>query len=70
MDDFTFVFCCFLPSQEDIGFFINVGFGCQGGNSAWNYFERSGVVTGGDYTDVGSDELNGDKYREIKGKWN
>merc|ERR1712187_74321 len=32
----------------------NAGFGCSGGNSAWNWFESSGVVTGGDYTDIGS----------------
>jgi len=33
------------------GFFV--GMGCNGGNSAWNWFHRTGVVTGGDYTDIG-----------------
>jgi cathepsin B len=41
-------------SPEDTAFCSNAGFGCQGGNSAWNWFENSGVVTGGDYTDIGS----------------
>merc|ERR1712045_963610 len=41
-------------SPEDTAFCSNAGFGCSGGNSAWNYFERTGVVTGGDYTDIGS----------------
>jgi len=41
-------------SPEDTAFCSNAGFGCQGGNSAWNWFESSGVVTGGDYTDIGS----------------
>merc|ERR1712071_336867 len=42
-------------SPEDTAFCSNAGNGCQGGNSAWNYFERTGVVTGGDYTDIGSE---------------
>jgi len=41
-------------SPEDTAFCSNAGNGCQGGNSAWNYFESTGVVTGGDYTDIGS----------------
>jgi cathepsin B len=41
-------------SPEDTAFCSNAGFGCQGGNSAWNWFKSSGVVTGGDYTDIGS----------------
>jgi cathepsin B len=41
-------------SPEDTAFCSNAGFGCQGGNSAWNWFESKGVVTGGDYTDIGS----------------
>jgi cathepsin B len=42
-------------SPEDTAFCSNAGNGCQGGNSAWNYFESTGVVTGGDYTDIGSE---------------
>jgi len=41
-------------SPEDTAFCSNAGNGCQGGNSAWNYFESTGVVTGGDYTDIGA----------------
>merc|ERR1712137_38010 len=41
-------------SPEDTAFCSNAGYGCQGGNSAWNYFSSTGVVTGGDYTDIGS----------------
>jgi len=41
-------------SPEDTAFCSDAGYGCQGGNSAWNYFKRTGVVTGGDYTDIGS----------------
>jgi cathepsin B len=41
-------------SPEDTAFCSNAGFGCQGGNSAWGYFKSTGVVTGGDYTDIGS----------------
>jgi len=41
-------------SPEDTCFCSNAGNGCNGGNSAWNYFESTGVVTGGDYTDIGA----------------
>jgi len=41
-------------SPEDTAFCSNAGNGCNGGNSAWSYFRSSGVVTGGDYTDMGS----------------
>merc|ERR1719329_1256163 len=41
-------------SPEDTAFCSNAGFGCSGGNSAWNWFASTGVVTGGDYTDKGS----------------
>jgi cathepsin B len=41
-------------SPEDTAFCSNAGFGCSGGNSAWNWFKSTGVVTGGDYTDAGS----------------
>lgn len=41
-------------SPEDTAFCSNAGYGCQGGNSAWNWFSSTGVVTGGDYTDIGS----------------
>jgi len=41
-------------SPEDTAFCSNAGYGCQGGNSAWGYFENTGVVTGGDYFDIGS----------------
>jgi len=43
-------------SPEDTAFCSNAGFGCQGGNSAWNWFKTEGVVTGGDYPDAGSGE--------------
>lgn len=43
-------------SPEDTGFCSNAGYGCQGGNSAWNWFKNSGVVTGGDYPDSGTGE--------------
>jgi len=36
------------------GWFGGAGNGCNGGNSAWNFFVQYGVVTGGDYTDTGS----------------
>jgi len=42
-------------SPEDTAFCSDAGNGCNGGNSAWNHFERTGVVTGGDYTDIGSE---------------
>jgi cathepsin B len=41
-------------SPEDTCFCSNAGDGCQGGNTAWDYFKKTGVVTGGDYTDIGS----------------
>jgi len=41
-------------SPEDTAFCSSAGYGCQGGNSAWGYFENTGVVTGGDYFDIGS----------------
>jgi cathepsin B len=44
-------------SPEDTAFcqpIFGAGNGCNGGNSAWNWFQSHGVVTGGDYTDAGS----------------
>jgi cathepsin B len=44
-------------SVEDTAFcqpIFGAGNGCNGGNSAWNWFQSHGVVTGGDYTDKGS----------------
>jgi len=41
-------------SPEDTAFCSNAGNGCGGGNSAWNWFKGTGVVTGGDYTDAGA----------------
>lgn len=41
-------------SPEDTAFCSTAGFGCNGGNSAWSWFSNTGVVTGGDNTDVGS----------------
>merc|ERR1719456_2182458 len=41
-------------SPEDTAFNSNSGMGCNGGNTAWNWFKSTGVVTGGDYTDIGS----------------
>jgi cathepsin B len=41
-------------SPEDTAFNSNAGMGCNGGNTAWNWFKSTGVVTGGDYTDIGS----------------
>merc|ERR1712070_1120310 len=44
-------------SPEDTAFcqpLFGAGNGCNGGNSAWNWFTSHGVVTGGDYTDIGS----------------
>lgn len=40
-------------SPEDTAFCSSAGYGCNGGNSAWSWFKNSGVVTGGDYTDIG-----------------
>lgn len=44
-------------STEDTAFcqgIFGAGNGCNGGNSAWNWFVNHGVVTGGDYTDAGA----------------
>merc|ERR1712166_320495 len=44
-------------SPEDTAFcqgLFGAGNGCNGGNSAWRQFVSKGVVTGGDYTDIGS----------------
>jgi len=41
-------------SAEDTAFCSDAGYGCNGGNSAWSWFQETGVVTGGDYTDIGS----------------
>jgi len=41
-------------SPEDTAFCSDAGNGCQGGNTAWNWFKRQGVVTGGDFPDAGS----------------
>jgi len=41
-------------STEDTAFcqpFFGAGNGCNGGNSAWSFFTKHGVVTGGDHTD-------------------
>jgi len=43
-------------SPEDTAFCSNAGNGCQGGNTAWSWFKNSGVVTGGDYTDIGGED--------------
>jgi len=40
-------------SAEDVCFCSNAGNGCGGGNSAWSWLSSSGVVTGGDYQDIG-----------------
>jgi len=44
-------------SPEDTAFcqgLFGAGNGCNGGNSAWRQFVSKGVVTGGDYTDIGT----------------
>jgi cathepsin B len=41
-------------SPEDTAFCSDAGDGCNGGNSAWSWYKSHGVVTGGDYTDIGS----------------
>jgi cathepsin B len=43
-------------SAEDTAFCSDAGDGCQGGNTAWDWFTETGVVTGGDYTDKGTGE--------------
>lgn len=40
-------------SPEDTAFCSYAGDGCQGGNTAWEWFEHVGVVTGGKYDDIG-----------------
>jgi cathepsin B len=40
-------------SPEDTAFCSDAGMGCDGGNSAWDWFQGTGVVTGGDYFDIG-----------------
>jgi cathepsin B len=40
-------------SPEDTAFCSYAGDGCQGGNTAWGWFEQVGVVTGGKYEDIG-----------------
>jgi len=43
-------------STEDTAFCLYGGYdGCNGGNSAWDWFSSTGVVTGGDYTDRGAE---------------
>lgn len=40
-------------SPEDTAFCSYAGNGCQGGNTAWDWFKSTGVVTGGKYDDIG-----------------
>lgn len=40
-------------STQDTCFCSNAGNGCNGGNTAWSWIRSSGVVTGGDYKDIG-----------------
>jgi cathepsin B len=40
-------------SPEDTAFCSYAGDGCQGGNTAWGWFEEVGVVSGGSYTAIG-----------------
>jgi len=40
-------------SPEDTAFCSFAGNGCQGGNTAWSWFELVGVVTGGKHDDIG-----------------
>jgi cathepsin B len=40
-------------SPEDTAFCSYAGDGCNGGNTAWAWFEQVGVVTGGKYDDIG-----------------
>jgi len=42
-------------SPQDTAFCSDAGDGCNGGFSAWNWFVNVGVVTGGDYGDLGAD---------------
>jgi len=43
-------------TTANCGFLQCFSMGCNGGQpgAAWNWFESTGVVTGGDYTDIGS----------------
>merc|ERR1719262_658801 len=41
-------------SPEDTAFCSYMGHGCSGGNSAWTWFTKVGVVTGDDYFSIGS----------------
>jgi len=43
-------------SAEDTAFCSDAGNGCQGGNTAWDWFTYTGVATGGDYSEAGSGE--------------
>jgi len=45
-------------SPEDTAFCSDAGDGCNGGFSAWNWFVKVGVVTGGDYYDKGADSVS------------
>jgi cathepsin B len=40
-------------SPEDTAFCSDAGDGCNGGNTAWDWFQLEGVVTGGKYDDIG-----------------
>jgi cathepsin B len=40
-------------SPEDTAFCSFAGDGCDGGNTAWSWFEQVGVVTGGKHDDIG-----------------
>lgn len=40
-------------SPEDTAFCSDAGDGCQGGNTAWMWFHKEGVVSGGGYEDIG-----------------
>jgi len=42
-----------MYSAEQTAFCSDAGDGCRGGNSAWDYYSRVGVVSGGDYFDIG-----------------
>jgi len=40
-------------SPEDTAFCSSAGDGCQGGNTAWDWFKSTGVVTGGKHDAIG-----------------
>merc|ERR1712194_344192 len=44
-------------SPEDTAFCSDAGDGCDGGNSAWDWFQEEGVVTGGKYDDIGKGDM-------------